>query len=93
MFSAILVLLVLPLVDMGRFRGLQFRPISKAFFFLFVANFLILMILGAKHVESPYIELGQISTLIYFAYFIILVPFASLSENTFTELDRHNNTI
>ena len=28
------------------------------------------MQLGAKHVESPFIEFGQISTAIYFAYFI-----------------------
>ncbi|EAA66784.1 hypothetical protein AN9479.2 [Aspergillus nidulans FGSC A4] len=34
-----------------------------------LSNFLILMQIGAKHVETPFIEFGQISTIIYFAYF------------------------
>ena len=44
------------------------------------------MQLGAKHVESPFIEFGQISTVIYFAYFLIIVPLVSLVENTLVEL-------
>jgi hypothetical protein len=40
------------------------------------------MQLGAKHVESPFIELGQISTVMYFAYFGLIVPILSISENT-----------
>ena len=49
-----------------------------------MANFITLMILGAKHVEAPYIEMGQISTFIYFAYFLILVPVASTLEDILT---------
>jgi ubiquinol-cytochrome c reductase cytochrome b subunit len=44
------------------------------------------MVLGAKHVESPFIEFGQISTVIYFAHFLIIVPIVSLLENTIIEL-------
>lgn len=51
---------------------------AKLIFWIFVANFLALMILGAKHVETPYIELGQICTFFYFAYFLLLVPTVSL---------------
>ena len=86
MFSAILILLIMPFTDLSRSRGIQFKPLSKVVFFLFVANFLILMELGAKHVESPFIEFGQISTVVYFAYFLIIVPLISLVENTLTEL-------
>ena len=86
MFSAILILLIMPFTDLSRSRGIQFKPLSKVAFFLFVANFLILMELGAKHVESPFIEFGQISTVVYFAYFLIIVPLISLVENTLTEL-------
>ena len=50
MFSAILVILILPLIDLGKTKGLQFRPLSKIAFYIFVANFLVLMQLGAKHV-------------------------------------------
>nr|QGA74353.1 apocytochrome b [Monilinia fructicola] len=86
MLSAILILLAMPFTDLSRSRGIQFRPLSKIAFYIFIANFLILMVLGAKHVESPYIEFGQISTVIYFAHFLIIVPFISLLENSLVEL-------
>ena len=86
MFSAILALMVMPITDLSKLRGVQFRPLSKIAFYIFIANFLILMVLGAKHVESPYIEFGQISTVIYFAHFLIIVPFISLLENSLVEL-------
>src|ERR1700733_133118 len=86
MFSAILILLVMPFTDLSRSRGIQFRPLSKIAFYIFIANFLILMQLGAKHVESPFIEFGQISTIIYFSYFLVIVPVTSLLENSLIEL-------
>ena len=86
MFSAILILLVMPFTDLSRSRGIQFKPLSKAAFFIFVGNFLILMELGAKHVESPFIEFGQICTVLYFAHFLIIVPLISLLENSLIEL-------
>ncbi len=90
MFSAILIILILPITDLSRNRGIQFRPLSKIAFYIFVANFLILMQLGAKHVESPFIEFGQISTVLYFSYFIIIVPFVTLIENTLIELNSNS---
>ena len=90
MFSAILILLIMPFTDLGRSRGLQFRPLSKLAFYVFVANFLILMQLGAKHVESPFIEFGQISTVLYFSHFLIIVPLVSLLENSLIDLHTYN---
>jgi ubiquinol-cytochrome c reductase cytochrome b subunit len=86
MFSAILALLSMPFTDLSKLRGIQFRPLSKIAFFVFVSNFLILMQLGAKHVESPFIELGQISTALYFSHFLIIVPFVTLLENSLIDL-------
>ena len=86
MFSAILIIMTMPFTDLGRSRGLQFRPLSKIAFYVFVANFLVLMQLGAKHVESPFIEFGQISTVLYFSHFLIIVPLVSLLENSLVEL-------
>jgi ubiquinol-cytochrome c reductase cytochrome b subunit len=68
MFSALLILLIMPFSDISRSRGIQFKPLSKIVFYIFVADFLILMQLGAKHVESPFIEFGQISTILFFLY-------------------------
>ena len=90
MFSAILILLIMPFADLSRSRGIQFRPLSKIAFYIFVANFIILMVLGAKHVESPFIEFGQISTVLYFAHFLIIVPLVSIIENSLIELGIFN---
>jgi ubiquinol-cytochrome c reductase cytochrome b subunit len=89
MFSAILALLVMPFTDLSRSRGIQFRPLSKIAFYIFVANFIILMVLGAKHVESPFIEFGQVSTVLYFAHFLIIVPLVSIIENSLMDLSNY----
>ena len=91
MFAAILILLVMPFTDLGRSRGLQFRPLSKIAFFIFVANFLILMQIGARHVETPFIELGQISTVLYFLYFSVVMYGVTMIENTLVDITLLNN--
>nr|YP_010893088.1 apocytochrome b [Paraisaria heteropoda]WJR82526.1 apocytochrome b [Paraisaria heteropoda] len=90
MFSSLLIILLLPKADLGLTKGLQFRPLSKIIFYVFVINFLILMQLGAKHVESPFIEFGQMSTVIYFSYFLVIVPVVSIVENTLIDLYQYN---
>ena len=90
MFSAILAIMLLPVTDLGRSKGLQFRPLSKFAFWAFVVNFLILMKLGACDVETPFIELGQLSTALYFGYFVFIVPGISLIENTLIDLSLVN---
>ena len=92
MFSAILALLAMPFTDLSRSRGIQFKPLSKAAFYIFIGNFLILMVLGAKHVESPYIEFGQISTLLYFSHFLLIVPLVNFLENTLIVLSLRSNS-
>ena len=87
MLAAILIILALPVVDLGKTQGLQFRPLSKIAFWIFVVNFLILMQLGAKHVESPFIEFGQISTVLYFSHFVIIMPLVSLTENILIQIN------
>lgn len=91
MFAALAILVVLPYADLGTTKGLQFRPLSKIIFYIFIANFLVLLQLGAKHVESPFIEFGQISAALYFAYFLILMPAVSVLENTLIDLAQRNN--
>jgi ubiquinol-cytochrome c reductase cytochrome b subunit len=86
MFAAILALMVMPITDLSKLRGVQFRPLSKIAFFVFVANFLVLMQLGAKHVETPFIEFGQISTVLYFGHFFVIVPVLSIIENSLVEI-------
>ena len=86
MFAAIFIIISMIALDYYKTRGLQYRPNSKIAFYIFCSIFIALMILGAKHVESPYIELGQLFTCLYFFHFIGIIPAISIYENKITTL-------
>jgi ubiquinol-cytochrome c reductase cytochrome b subunit len=86
MFGSLLILLVLPLTDLSRIRGNQFRPAMKLAFWFFVVDFIILMWIGSQHPDSPYLEIGQVATAFYFLWFLVLVPLIGLIENTLFDL-------
>jgi len=86
MFGSLLILLILPLTDLSRIRGNQFRPAMKIAFWFFVVDFFILMWIGSQHPNSPYVEIGQFATTFYFAWFLVIVPFIGLSENTLIDI-------
>ena len=79
---SILVLAVLPFVHTSNLRGLSFRPIGKFLYWCFMMNFILLTWIGSKPVEDPYIFIGQISSVFYFSYFLVLVPLSGLIENS-----------
>jgi ubiquinol-cytochrome c reductase cytochrome b subunit len=62
----------------------------RAAFWFFAVNLIILGWIGAKHVESPYIEIGATATLIYFAWFLVIVPAIGVLENTLVDLADEN---
>lgn len=84
---SILVLLVLPLIDQSRFKGLRFRPLSKIFFWFLVGDFLVLTWIGGQPVEEPYILIGQMASIIYFIYFLIIGPVVGYVENKLLKVD------
>jgi ubiquinol-cytochrome c reductase cytochrome b subunit len=86
MFGSLLILLILPLTDLSRNRGSQFRPAMKLAFWFFVVDFIILMWIGSQHPETPYVEIGQIATAFYFLWFLVIVPFIGISENTLMDI-------
>lgn len=54
-------------------RNITFSVVEPALIFsalVFGINFLLLIWVGINPVESPFIQLGQVTTVIYFAYFI-----------------------
>jgi ubiquinol-cytochrome c reductase cytochrome b subunit len=81
MVAAILILLVLPFVHTSYVRSSSFRPIQKKIFWFFVADVLILGWIGGQPVEDPYVIVGQVCTIFYFSYFIILTPVIGYIEN------------
>lgn len=78
---SILVLLIIPFIHTSKLKGLTFRPIGKFFYWMFAANFILLTWIGSKPVENPFILIGQISSIFYFSYFLILIPTLGIIEN------------
>lgn len=79
--ASVVILLILPFVHTSKLRGLIFRPLGKTFYWLFMANFVFLTWIGAKPVEEPFILLGQISSVFFFSYFLLIVPTLGYLEN------------
>ena len=86
MFGSLFILLVLPITDLSRIRGNQFRPAMKLAFWFFVVDFFILMWIGSQHPNDPYVFIGQSATAFYFAWFLIIVPAIGLFENTLMDI-------
>nr|AAX14581.1 cytochrome b [Sphaerichthys osphromenoides] len=81
LLASILILMLVPLLQTSKRRGLTFRPISQLLFWVLVANVLVLTWIGGLPVEDPCIVLGQIASLLYFSIFLILMPAAGWVEN------------
>jgi quinol-cytochrome oxidoreductase complex cytochrome b subunit len=74
MGGALVVLLLMPLLNTSEIRSTAFRPIFRKLYWFLIMDFLILGWIGGNEVETPYIEIGQIATILYFAFFLVLVP-------------------
>lgn len=87
MIGAIAVLFVLPWLDTSKVRSMRFRPIARWFFFIFVFFCFILGWCGAETPDDEaflglsFYRLSQISTLYYFAYFLVILPILGLIED------------
>jgi ubiquinol-cytochrome c reductase cytochrome b subunit len=82
MVGAILVWLLLPVINTSEIRSTKFRPLFGFFYWFLVSDFLILGWIGQKPVETPFIEIGQVGTVFYFIFFLVLLPVIGLVEKS-----------
>lgn len=80
MFGAVLVLLFVPWLDTSRVRSAKYRPMFKWFFWGFVFTCLALGYLGSKPAEGAYVTWSQIFTVLYFAFFLVVMPIVGIIE-------------
>ena len=73
MLAAILILLAIPFINTSYIRNTTYRPIFKFFFWLFIADYVILTWIGQMPVRNAFIFVGQVATLYYFAFFLVLI--------------------
>jgi ubiquinol-cytochrome c reductase cytochrome b subunit len=74
MFAAIAIWFILPILDTSKTRSGRFRPIFKWFFWLLVADFVLLTYLGAMPAEGIYVTMGMWATGYYFVHFLVILP-------------------
>ena len=82
MVASIAILFVLPWLDTCKVRSARFRPIYKQFFWIFLADCLVLGWVGANPPEGSFILIGRICTVYYFAHFLIILPLLGKFERT-----------
>lgn len=81
MFSAIIVLMILPFLNRSKVRSGIFRPLFALSFWFLSADFLLLGWVGQKPVETPYIEAGMLGTVFYFLFLLIFLPLVGVIES------------
>ena len=80
MFSAIAILFTLPWLDKSSVKSMRYKGwYSRIALLVFVVSFIILGVLGTQAVSEAKTLLAQITTAIYFLYFI-LMPFYTQAE-------------
>ena len=82
MLSAILILAALPWLDTSKIRSAVFRPLFRQFYWILVADVLILGYVGAMPAEGLYLLIARVATAYYFAHFLIILPVLGWKEKT-----------
>nr|YP_097023.1 cytochrome b [Oedipina poelzi]AAU20447.1 cytochrome b [Oedipina poelzi] len=81
LLASILILLLMPIMHTSKHQSMSLRPLTQTMFWLLIANTIILTWIGGKPVEPPFIEIGQMASLLYFTLFMLLMPMAGTLEN------------
>ena len=82
MGGAIVILCFLPWLDTSKVRSAKYRPLYKQFFWIFIANFILLGYLGSQSAEGLFVLISRIATIYYFAHFLIILPLLGFIEKT-----------
>nr|YP_009512921.1 cytochrome b [Ambystoma talpoideum]AXK15317.1 cytochrome b [Ambystoma talpoideum] len=78
---SIMILMLIPMLHTSKQRSMMFRPLTQIMFWTLVANTIILTWIGGQPVEPPFIEIGQVSSIMYFSLFIVIIPAIGIFEN------------
>ncbi len=80
MFGSILVLFFLPWLDTSPVRSANYRPTYRIFFFVLIADIVLLGYVGGAEASPKNVMLGQIASAYYFLHFLVIVPIVSAME-------------
>lgn len=72
--ASVLVLVFVPWLDRSKTRSARYRPLYRWFFWLFIADIVLLGWLGSRQVDDITVLWSQIATAYYFIFFLIVMP-------------------
>ena len=78
--GSIVVLFLVPFLDTSRVRSAKFRPVFRQFFWIFVADAILLGFVGANPPEGMWVVIGRLATAYYFAHFFLILPLVGWLE-------------
>lgn len=81
MVGSIAVLALIPFINTSKIRNTTFRPIFKFFFWIFIVDVAILTWVAQKPTDPTYVFTGQIATVYYFIFFLIIIPVVGKIES------------
>nr|YP_010184985.1 cytochrome b [Hemipenthes hebeiensis]YP_010227837.1 cytochrome b [Cryptocercus weixiensis]QVJ97675.1 cytochrome b [Hemipenthes hebeiensis]UDD86623.1 cytochrome b [Cryptocercus weixiensis] len=80
LIMSIMILMIMPLMK-SKFQGMQFYPMNQMMFWMMVNTIILLTWIGARPVEEPFMLTGQVLTVMYFLYFIMMPMMMKYWEN------------
>jgi ubiquinol-cytochrome c reductase cytochrome b subunit len=83
--GSLAVWLILPFLHTSNVRSSLFRPLFRVFYWMFILDFIILGWIGGNLAESPYLEIGQLATVYYFLFPLVIIPGLGILENKMLE--------
>ena len=90
MFGSLIILLTIPFTNSSEIRSTSFRPLFKIAYWLLVVSFFLLGWVGQMPVEYPYTEIGVISMIYYFLFFLNIIPFLGKIESYLIRFEQSN---
>lgn len=67
--------------DTSMLRGNTYKIATRVILVIGAYCFIMLISLGAKHIEAPYILIGQLCTITYFSALLFMLPAIGVYEN------------
>lgn len=74
LLASILLLVILPFIISYEIKNTNLKPLLRFIYFYFLFLCIILGWIGSKDIIEPFYEIGQICTIFYFLYFLLILP-------------------
>lgn len=88
LLMSILVLFLFPFISLSCSRGYFYSLSHQISFWLWISKILVLLWIGARPVEEPYVNIGGYSTIIYFSFFLITPILGNRYNNIFESKEK-----